>query len=77
MRRLLAPVLQIQKIYNGYWYWGRPSLEELRQDLRELTRRIRPDWDITDPQLRAAWKAGDKSRFWPYGKSVGQVFAGD
>src|SRR3954468_15525220 len=74
---VLAPVLKIHKIYNGYWYWGRPSVEELRQDLRELTRRIRPDWDITDPQLRAAWKAGDKSRFWPYGKSVGQVFSGD
>jgi peroxiredoxin len=74
---VLAPVLKIHKIYDGYWYWGRPSVEELRQDLRELTRRIRPDWDITDPQLRAAWKAGDKSRFWPYGKSIGQLFAGD
>ncbi len=72
---VLAPELRLHSIYVGYWYWGRPSVEELRRDLREVTRRIRPDWDITDPQLRAAWKAGDKSRFWPYGKSLQQVLA--
>jgi len=72
---VLAPELRVHSIYVGYWYWGRPSVEELRRDLREVTRRIRPDWDITDPQLRAAWKAGDKSRFWPYGKSLQQVLA--
>jgi hypothetical protein len=72
---VLAPELRVHGIYNGYWYWGRPSLEELRRDLREVTRRIRPDWDLSDPQLRAAWKAGDKSRFWPYGKSLREVFA--
>ena len=31
--------------YNGYWYWGRPTNEELRQDLREITRAIRADWE--------------------------------
>jgi peroxiredoxin len=72
---VLEPALKVYKIYNGYWYWGRPSVEELRQDLREITRKIRPDWDIFDPQLRAAWKAGDKAKFWPYGKSYDQVFA--
>jgi len=72
---VLEPGLKVYKIYNGYWYWGRPSVEELRQDLRDITRKIRLDWDIFDPQLRAAWKAGDKSKFWPYGKSHGQVFA--
>jgi len=72
---VLEPTLKVYKIYNGYWYWGRPSVAELRQDLREITRKIRPDWDIFDPQLRAAWKAGDKSKFWPYGKSYDQVFA--
>jgi peroxiredoxin len=39
---VLAPGLVIHKIYNGYWFWGRPSPEELRQDLRELTRKIPP-----------------------------------
>jgi len=72
---VLAPELRVHGIYNGYWYWGRPSVEELRRDLREVTRRIRSDWDLSDPQLRAAWKAGDKSRFWPYGKSLREVFA--
>jgi hypothetical protein len=33
-------------VYNGYWYWGRPSMEELRRDLREITRSIRPDWEV-------------------------------
>ena len=44
---VLAPGLQIHKLYNGYWYWGRPSTEELRQDLREITRQIRPDTAVT------------------------------
>jgi len=30
-----APELRVHGIYNGYWYWGRPSIEELRRDLRE------------------------------------------
>ena len=72
---VLAPELRVHSVYNGYWYFGRPSVEELRHDLREVTRTVRPDWDLSDPQLRAAWKAGDNSRFWPYGKSLREVFA--
>ncbi|HEV3228767.1 MAG TPA: redoxin domain-containing protein [Solirubrobacteraceae bacterium] len=63
---VLDPGLVIHKIYNGYWFWGRPSTEELRQDLREITRKIRPDWDLAAPGLREAWEAGDHSRHWPY-----------
>ncbi len=44
---VLEPHLVIYKIYNGYWYFGRPTLEELRQDLRVVSRKCRPDWDIT------------------------------
>ena len=33
---VLEPGLKIFRIYNGYWYWGRPSNDDLRQDLREL-----------------------------------------
>ena len=72
---VLAPELRVHSVYNGYWYFGRPSVEELRHDLREVTRTVRPDWDLSDPQLRAAWKVGDNSRFWPYGKSLREVFA--
>ena len=31
---VLAPGLEISAIYNGYWYWGRPTVEELHRDLR-------------------------------------------
>jgi peroxiredoxin len=63
---VLKPGLVIHSIYNGYWFWGRPSFDELWRDLREVTREIRPDWDISGPELRAAWDAGDKSQFFPY-----------
>jgi peroxiredoxin len=33
----------IYKIYNGWWYLGRPTVEELRMDFRALMSR-RPDW---------------------------------
>jgi hypothetical protein len=42
----LFPGLTIHTVYNGYWYWGRPSMQELRRDLREITRSIRPDWKV-------------------------------
>lgn len=42
---VLYPDLTIYKVYNGYWYWGRASVQELRQDFRAISREIRPDWD--------------------------------
>ena len=47
---VLEPELKIYKIYCGYWYWGRPSIYELWLDQREVTRRIRPDWDISSSE---------------------------
>jgi hypothetical protein len=29
------------------------------------------------PGVRAVWEAGEKDTFYPYGKALGQVFAGD
>jgi peroxiredoxin len=58
---VLKPGLVIHRVYNGYWFWGRPSFEDLRQDLRAATREIRPDWDLSAPGLRDAWDAGDHS----------------
>ncbi|HKZ91086.1 MAG TPA: redoxin domain-containing protein [Candidatus Limnocylindrales bacterium] len=72
---VLGPGLKIHSIYNGYWYWGRPSNEDLRRDLRELTRLSRPDWDITAPGRREQWEAGARDDFWPYGRSMREVFA--
>ena len=72
---VLEPGLNIYKIYNGYWYWGRPSTAELHQDLREMTRKVRPDYQIDTPEVRERWGRGDKKTFYPYGKSWKQVFA--
>lgn len=72
---VLEPGLVVYSVYNGYWYWGRPGAEDLRRDLREVTKKVRFDWDITTPELREAWQRGDKSKFWPYGKSLRKVFA--
>jgi peroxiredoxin len=66
---VLEPGLVIYKIYMGYWFFGRPTVEELRQDLRAVTRRCRPDFDITVPEMKAAWQQGRKEVFFPYGKT--------
>lgn len=70
---VLEPGLIIYKIYNGYWFWGRPTPEDMRQDLRVVTRKCRPDWDITTPEMKAAWQKGLKEFFYPYGKSYAQT----
>jgi len=72
---VLEPDLRIFSVYNGYWFFGRPTVEELRRDLRTVLQRCRPDWDLSDPALRQAWAAGQKTRFYPYGKTWTQVFA--
>ena len=46
---VLEPGLIVFKIYNGYWFFGRPTIEELRHDLRGVLKKCRPDWDITTP----------------------------
>jgi hypothetical protein len=71
---VLEPALKLFKVYNGYWYWSRPSVEELRQDLRAITRRIRPDWDLSTADLREAWQRGEREEFFPYGLSLEEVF---
>ena len=42
----LYPDLRVHRSYNGYWFWGRPTLEELRHDLRAISMAIRPDWEL-------------------------------
>ena len=53
----LAPGLRIDKVYVGYWFWGRPSPYQLWADLQDLLRRTRADFDPTLPEARAAWQA--------------------
>ncbi len=43
---VLFPDLRIHAVYNGYWFWGRPTLEDLRKELRAVTRALRPDWEV-------------------------------
>src|SRR5579859_4527932 len=64
---VLEPGLVVYRIYNGYWFWGRPSPEDLRQDLRTIFQKVRPDWDLSKPGLRENFEKGDKLQHWPYG----------
>jgi peroxiredoxin len=54
---VLGPGLVIEKIYVGYWFWGRPSPYRLWEDLGELLARIKPDFDPLTDEARAAHAA--------------------
>ena len=54
---VVAPGLVVDKVYVGYWFWGRPSPFQLWADLQDLHRRIKADFDPTGAQARAAWLA--------------------
>ena len=47
---------EIYKIYDGWWFVGRPTVEELRLDLRAVMSR-RPDYSY-----QRAWDESDESR---------------
>jgi hypothetical protein len=40
---------------------------------RVVLKKCRPDWDITSPELKTAWKQGRKEFFYPYGKTYIQT----
>src|ERR1700757_4125754 len=58
---VLEPGLRVYKVYNGYWFFGRPTVEALRLDLRAVQ--------------RAAWAKGEKGGFFPYGRTQAQMLA--
>jgi peroxiredoxin len=70
---VLEPGLVIYKIEYADPVFGRPTLEDLRQDLLAVLKKCRPDWDITTPELKAAWQQGRKELFYPYGKTYVQT----
>jgi len=41
----LLPDLEIHRRYDGFWYWGRPTAEDVRQDMRAMSRRVRDDFE--------------------------------
>jgi peroxiredoxin len=53
---IVAPGRVIDKVYVGYWFWGRPTNAQLWEDLGDLHRRIKPDFDPTTPAAREAWE---------------------
>jgi len=50
---VLDSLLRVHGIWCGFWYWGHPTPEELRQTLREITRAEQPTFE---PQQ--VWSAG-------------------
>ena len=54
---ILSSGLVIEKVYVGYWFWGRPSPGQLWIDLGEIHQRIKADFDPTLPEPRAEWEA--------------------
>src|ERR1041384_4901087 len=60
---VLKPGLVVHTVYNGYWFWGRPSVYDLWHDLRTASAEIRPDWDLSKPGLREAWEAEEWKHF--------------
>lgn len=46
----------IYKIYNGWWFVGRPTVEEIRMDLRALMSR-RSDWVYSRARAAASSRA--------------------
>jgi peroxiredoxin len=49
----LHPDLTIHNIYNGWWFVGRPTVGELRQDLRAIIQACRSDYRYDGPSLAA------------------------
>jgi hypothetical protein len=70
---VLEPGLVIHKIYNGYWFFGAGPLSKISVRICAPSRKCRPDWDITTPELKAAWSQGRKDLFYPCGKTYVQT----
>jgi peroxiredoxin len=54
---ILSPGLVIEKVYVGYWFWGRPSPYQLWADLGEILARTKPNFDPLTDEARAAYAA--------------------
>ncbi len=50
---VLQPGLVVHSIYCGYWFWGRPSRDDLWRDLREVLRKTKDDFDPTTSAARS------------------------
>lgn len=59
---VVAPGLVVDKVYVGYWFWGRPTPFQLWEDLQDLLRRTKDDFDPTTEQARSAWMAANMTQ---------------
>jgi peroxiredoxin len=59
---LLAPGLEIFKVYVGFWFFGRPSVYDLWSDMRELRMRHDHNFDPLAPGVREDWEAKHPDR---------------
>jgi len=41
----LFPDLTVHRRYDGFWYWGRPTNEDLRRDMRAISAQVRDDFE--------------------------------
>jgi peroxiredoxin len=46
---VLRPDLSVHSEYDGYWFAGRPTLDELIRDLRAVSAEVRGDWSAPTP----------------------------
>lgn len=46
---VIDPERRIHSVYDGYWYWGRPTHQELVRDLRMVSRAVRANWEAPTP----------------------------
>jgi peroxiredoxin len=60
---VLEPGLRIYSMYIGYWFWARPTIDELHLDLRAVMKKMRADYDPTAPGLREAWENEKRELF--------------
>jgi len=47
----LLPDLTIHNLYNGWWFVGRPTCGELRQDMRAMMQLCRSDYSYDGPSV--------------------------
>jgi len=59
---VLAPGLEIFKVYVGFWFFGRPSIYDLWNDMRELRMKTEYNFDPLAPGVREEWEARHPER---------------
>jgi hypothetical protein len=53
---VLGPNLEIFKVYVGFWFFGRPSIYDLWNDMRELRMKTDYNFDPLAPGVEAEWR---------------------